>query len=448
MFDTAAHTLHSIVRFSNNLSEHALNSDTFFDQSLLKIIETDLGVRKSLIVIHGSEENDYRCCAWIDKRRVDHEMHKHPYWHFSRQDRCANHINDHCRRIDMSTDSVQPLLFRSSEIITNNDYHSSDYALWLRDNMGQRYHYSLHLPFGSHGRYHLCFYKSRNQSDFSDRELDLVTALYSLVASAYRTFEHHSILKTFNAAKSEMLEKKRLGYVILDSRLNVLDWNRAAADLLAANGYPVKSGKAFQELLLAQGTVDRSDGPAAKKKLGDLVFSSHSFLRRRPHYFDQIFYCLTIDQETKKVATGKPDFGVLTARENEITDRLSKGLTNREVADVLYLSPHTVRNHVQNIFQKLEIKNQKQLVGLYTQFAADSRPLPSEKRTSLGNLNRDKIICFCQQITAGDIEAHYHKGLVTVKALMESVFLGRMCRNCLKEAADLIKLLSESWQPG
>ncbi len=47
----------------------------------------------------------------------------------------------------------------------------------------------------------------------------------------------------------------------------------------------------------------------------------------------------------------------LTKRENEILDFLGKGYGNKEIADKLFVSIHTVRTHIYNIYEKLHVHN-------------------------------------------------------------------------------------------
>ncbi|HCQ29700.1 MAG TPA: hypothetical protein DIU39_05395 [Flavobacteriales bacterium] len=47
----------------------------------------------------------------------------------------------------------------------------------------------------------------------------------------------------------------------------------------------------------------------------------------------------------------------LSVRELEIIELIAKGLTNKQIADKLFLSTHTVNTHRKNIMKKLGIKN-------------------------------------------------------------------------------------------
>jgi DNA-binding NarL/FixJ family response regulator len=54
----------------------------------------------------------------------------------------------------------------------------------------------------------------------------------------------------------------------------------------------------------------------------------------------------------------------LTIRENEVLSLLSKGRTYASIADELYVSVNTIKTHVKNIYEKLQIKNKDELIAL------------------------------------------------------------------------------------
>jgi DNA-binding NarL/FixJ family response regulator len=55
-------------------------------------------------------------------------------------------------------------------------------------------------------------------------------------------------------------------------------------------------------------------------------------------------------------------FPELTDREREILTGIARGKSNTQIADQLYLSQKTVRNHVSNIFSKLQVADRAQAI--------------------------------------------------------------------------------------
>jgi len=52
----------------------------------------------------------------------------------------------------------------------------------------------------------------------------------------------------------------------------------------------------------------------------------------------------------------------LSKREMEILDLLAKGHSNQEIASTLFVSVSTVKTHIQNLFEKLEVKRRTQAI--------------------------------------------------------------------------------------
>ncbi|ANB61359.1 response regulator transcription factor [Anoxybacteroides amylolyticum] len=67
---------------------------------------------------------------------------------------------------------------------------------------------------------------------------------------------------------------------------------------------------------------------------------------------------------------------ILTPREMDVLKHLIEGCSNNEIAAKLYVSVHTVKNHITNIFQKLEVKDRSQLIAMVYQLNFE-RNMPS-----------------------------------------------------------------------
>lgn len=69
----------------------------------------------------------------------------------------------------------------------------------------------------------------------------------------------------------------------------------------------------------------------------------------------------------------------LTSREIEVLQELALGITNQEIANRLYISENTVKNHIHNILEKLKLNNRREAIefahrhGLSTGSILDSK---------------------------------------------------------------------------
>lgn len=53
----------------------------------------------------------------------------------------------------------------------------------------------------------------------------------------------------------------------------------------------------------------------------------------------------------------------LSAREQEILGHLSKGLRYKEIGDILFISTETVRTHIRNIYEKLQVNSRTEAIN-------------------------------------------------------------------------------------
>jgi DNA-binding NarL/FixJ family response regulator len=51
----------------------------------------------------------------------------------------------------------------------------------------------------------------------------------------------------------------------------------------------------------------------------------------------------------------------MTKREREVIDLIADGQSNKEIGQILYLSPYTVKSHVHNILEKMALQTRVQI---------------------------------------------------------------------------------------
>lgn len=71
---------------------------------------------------------------------------------------------------------------------------------------------------------------------------------------------------------------------------------------------------------------------------------------------------LVVHSTTRENVSEEQTYGDLTEREREIASLLAEGLTNRQIADRLYISEGTVKNYISAIYDKTGIHDRVKLV--------------------------------------------------------------------------------------
>lgn len=105
-----------------------------------------------------------------------------------------------------------------------------------------------------------------------------------------------------------------------------------AAVRAGARGYLLK-GSSPEDIVRAVRSVDRGEavfGPGIAERVLGFFIDAHA--RPRP-----------------------PAFPELTDREREVLELIAAGARNPDIAQALFISPKTVRNHISNIFSKLQV---------------------------------------------------------------------------------------------
>jgi DNA-binding NarL/FixJ family response regulator len=72
-----------------------------------------------------------------------------------------------------------------------------------------------------------------------------------------------------------------------------------------------------------------------------------------------------------------PGLEQLTSREREILEYVAAGWRNQEIADHLYIAVNTVKVHLRNILEKLDLRNRQQAAAFAAQEGLVSSELPA-----------------------------------------------------------------------
>lgn len=111
--------------------------------------------------------------------------------------------------------------------------------------------------------------------------------------------------------------------------------------------------KSFVQLGLKAG----ADGFLLKEDADSELYRAIDSLRQERKYFSPLLSSIMYD-----LTQVRPETEPLTRREREILKLLAEGKKSQEIADILFVSVHTVRTHRYNLMKKLNLKSLADLV--------------------------------------------------------------------------------------
>ena len=97
---------------------------------------------------------------------------------------------------------------------------------------------------------------------------------------------------------------------------------------------------------------------AIEEVLGGKIYLPLALSSRFFEYFQQSFR----EENAKQTSDEENLLSYLTQREEEVLELLTQGVTYKGVANKLFISETTVKTHVNNIFQKLQVNDRTQAV--------------------------------------------------------------------------------------
>jgi LuxR family maltose regulon positive regulatory protein len=149
-----------------------------------------------------------------------------------------------------------------------------------------------------------------------------------------------------------------------DDRLRVVILEAIAYHALGKNDEAVQLLRAALEMAEPGGFVRSfvDEGPPMARLLREALSRgvAPEYVRRLLSAFPAAESESTISQRNVRESEWLEP---LSEREVQVLQLIAEGLTNREIADKLYLSVHTVKVHARNIYGKLGVKNRTQAVA-------------------------------------------------------------------------------------
>ena len=226
----------------------------------------------------------------------------------------------------------------------------------------------------------VCLYRPRNQSHFNEEDCELAKLMAPVISIiAKKVLLEEQLQKYETVIQSLSSELPNNGVFVVDENFQLLYANSNARNVLSEL-YETGNRSGSQIDFYPEEITDyckklksqkNPDASAATEKC-ELVLGhgrqNLSFHIRHLNRDDEssLFIINIEDGSPLLCSNNEMRYAGLSEREIDVIHAASRGLTNREIAELLYISTNTVQSHLKSVYDKLGIRNRTSLISHFS----------------------------------------------------------------------------------
>ena len=208
--------------------------------------------------------------------------------------------------------------------------------------------------------------REESRAPFTTADLSLLTAVGPVIAAALRSFATATtgpLPTSIDAPGTALFDGSACGLLSLDEQaerwlveLGGESWQETPPSITSVYAVVARA------VAVAEG---RERGPAAVRLRASSGrwLSVHASALRTPRGGTAPIAVTIEPAKSAQIAPIIVEAYCLTAREQQITQAVARGLSNQEIAAELFLSAHTVRDHLKAVFAKVGVGSRGELVA-------------------------------------------------------------------------------------
>lgn len=212
---------------------------------------------------------------------------------------------------------------------------------------------------------HISFGRTKEEGPFTKNDILMISEIIKIVRIEFLKGLQFKEVNLENRILRNQNEIFPIGQIIMDVNYSICSYNKIALEFIQElTGVSINYFKYFfiNEILGDANLINDIDNLLIEN--GDfifkIVFKQNLDDNATIHRINYVIYIVRkITPRHKHNA----NFDKLSQREREVTNLIRMGYSNKEIADVLKISPFTVKSHIQKIFVKCDSSNRIQLIN-------------------------------------------------------------------------------------
>jgi DNA-binding CsgD family transcriptional regulator len=269
----------------------------------------------------------------------------------------------------------------NEQVIPFKDFVNSEYYNDFLRHQSIHYEMVFYLKSRSRRLGVIALFRPPRSTNFSEEELTKAKLMAPYLAGALeKTIISEECVKTKGIIKTITSDIPDKGIIILDEALEPVYQNEEALKISSLLCDADKSndksiGGLPKELYLScqrlKHLVQPKEPIPPCREFNHVLHAGEQQILVRLHLMaggeksPLLMIYLELNKPPVLLSQSRNQFG-LTRREIEVINLLALGLKNTEIAAKLFISEHTVENHLKSIYQKLDVRNRTSLVHRLT----------------------------------------------------------------------------------
>lgn len=270
-----------------------------------------------------------------------------------------------------------------TDIMPYNKYQSTEYHDFLSYN-GLYYQICMFLNINNIHLGSIGILRSKADGDFSKKDYEILENINKYIAHNYKIAVDMANASFRQDLLNHCVEKTPVGILVLNSKFTLVECNKSAYEfcqeifdtkesidnsnylniIVTSSSSNIYIQQAINVIKnnIATGNPNQSFKMFANNHV--FYFTMTSFLLSDDFGNVETIYSVSITKQATQSNEIVDEIGKkynLTKRELEVVSLIRMGYSNKEIADKMYISNHTVKAHIMNIFSKVGVTSRTAL---------------------------------------------------------------------------------------
>ncbi|WP_246009542.1 LuxR C-terminal-related transcriptional regulator [Brevibacillus fluminis] len=292
---------------------------------------------------------------------IDHRVIELYLQHFSQRDILSpNRIPHRCSHHKV---------LRTKDVIARKEYEQTEYYKCLMQPFEMYHELGVYITDGNKTVGVIGLTRSKGEKDFNAGDMLRLETISRYISNAFVQYSIHEEMVKKQRILESFVDRSTHGIVFFDKSLHIHYANPVATQLSGEwlTNATEDGGDSVGRFI--QSIIQGMDLERGIDKTIDLPFnralSVHiaPYIGMEPNALHPSLYIAQMKPHLVKLATTKEvlEAESLTQKEREVLACVSRGLTNPEIANELFISVNTVKRHLQSIYRKIGVTNRTQL---------------------------------------------------------------------------------------